>query len=55
MVKKEDAEFLKQLGSSLEKAARKLEEAYEKNSYEDFSKLKKFILGVQKNVAEIIQ
>ena len=54
MLTEENQEFLSQLASSLEKAEAKIENIYQSKSYEDFNKLKKFILSVQKKIEEII-
>lgn len=55
MITKENVEFLSQLVSSLEKARPKLEEAYQKKSYEDFNRIKKFILNIQKKIIEVVE
>ncbi len=55
MITKDNMEFLGQLISSLEKARPKLEEAYQKNSYEDFNRVKKFILNIQKKIIEVVE
>ncbi len=47
-------EFLKQLVSSLNKAEPKLIVAYKSKSPEDFSKVKKFIIDIQKKISEVI-
>jgi len=54
-MKKEDIPFLNQLIKSLEETESKLEEAYEKKDYEDFNKLKKFMMQIQKRIHEIIR
>lgn len=53
MITKENVEFLGQLINSLEKAREKLEEAYEKKSYDEFNNLKKFLLNLQKKIIEV--
>jgi hypothetical protein len=55
MIKKEEVPFLKQLISSLEKTTEKLEIAYEKKDYEEFTKLKRFILKIQEQISQIIK
>ena len=55
MINEENIEFLKQLASSLEKAKSKLAEAYEKKSFEEFNRVKKFILHLQKKIIEVIE
>jgi len=55
MLKRENVAFLNQLASSLEKAQPKLEEAYQNKSYEEFNKVKKFILSIQQKVLEGIE
>jgi len=54
MVKKEEVEFLDQVANSLQKAELRLEEAYKKRDYEEFSKLKNFILNLQEKILEVI-
>jgi len=54
MIKEENLEFLNQLGSSLEKAGFQLEKVYQQKSYEEFNKLRKFILEIQKKISEVI-
>ena len=51
----ESISFLNQLVDSLEKAGVRIEEAYKKRDYEEFEKLKKFILQVQKKIFEAMQ
>jgi len=55
MIKEENIEFLKQLVSTLEKVAPKLEEAYKIQSVENFNKIKKFILELQKRIYGAIE
>ncbi len=52
---KEDIPFLNQLVKSLEESELKLEKAYEKKDYENFTKSKKFMLQIQKQISEIIK
>jgi len=52
-MKKEDAQFLIQLGDSLKDAGMRLEAAYRNKNYDEFSKLKKFILDIQKKIKEV--
>lgn len=47
-------DFLKQLVSSLSIAEERLEEAYNQGSYDDFNKIKKFILNIQRRIEVII-
>ena len=54
MIIEENIQFLKQLVSSLEKAQSKLEMSYERKSYNDFNKIKKFMLDIQKKIIEVI-
>lgn len=54
-MKKRDVPFLNQLVNSLEEAGSKLEEAYVKKDYENFNKLKKFILQIQKKISGIVK
>lgn len=53
-MKKEDAEFLLQLIDPLEKAEARLEWAYKKKDYDEFYKLKKFIMQIQQKISEVI-
>ena len=55
MVTKENVDFLGQLVSSLEKARMKLEGAYQRKDYDEFNKIKKFILNIQKRIEEVIE
>lgn len=55
MVRGENIGFLNQLAGSLEKAELKLEDAYNNQKYEEFNKLKKFILDLQKRISEILE
>jgi len=52
-MKKSDAQFLFQLAESLEKAEAKLEEYYGRKDYDNFEKTKKYLLDVQKKIAEV--
>ena len=54
-MKKEDIQLLEQLVNSLEKAIHKLEESYEEKKYDNFNKVKKFILEVEDRVLEVIK
>lgn len=54
-MEKDDVSFLKQLVSSLEDAEDKLEEAYKKGDSEGFNKVKKFMLGVQRQIKEVLK
>ena len=52
---KEEITFLNQLVKTLEEAESKLEQAYEKRNHENFNRLKKLILQVQKKISEVIK
>jgi exonuclease VII small subunit len=54
-MKKEDMDFLNQLVGSLEKAEMRLELAYKNQNYEEFNKLKKFILEIQGRIGGLIE
>lgn len=54
-MKKEDIEFLNQLVDSLRKAGMKLERAYQDSNYEEFNKIKKFIIKLQENILETLE
>jgi len=54
-MKREDIPFLNQLVGSFEKASEKLEEAYEKKDYDEFNRLKKFMLRIQKQISGAIK
>lgn len=49
----ENSNFLNQLTASLEEASLKLEEAYNKEDYENFAKSKKLMLQIQKQINEM--
>lgn len=51
----ENADFLSQLAVSLEKAEKVLEEAYRGGNIENFNKVKKFIIQIQKKILEGIE
>jgi hypothetical protein len=55
MITKENVEFLGQLVGSLEKARVRLEETYQRKQYDDFNKIKKFMLDLQKKITEVIE
>ena len=55
MIKKEDISFINQLNESLEKAYKKLEEAYEKKDIDEFNKIKKFMIKIQKQISKVIR
>jgi hypothetical protein len=55
MVRGENIEFLRQLAEALEKSLPRLERAYEKQSSEEFSKVKKFVLDIQKKILEAVE
>lgn len=46
---------LNQLVDSLEEAAEKMEEAYNEKDHESFSKSKRLILQIQKEISEVIK
>ena len=52
-MQKEDIEHLNQLISSLVESLNKLEIYYEKKEYENFDKLRKFIVGIYEQISEI--
>ena len=52
MVKGGDVEFLGQMAQSLEQAEKKLEEAYKKQDFEEFNRIKKFIVNVQQKLKQ---
>ena len=54
-MKREEAEFLKQLVGALEKAVVNLEENYERGDIEELNKTKKFMMQVQKKIEGVIQ
>jgi len=45
--------FLKQLVQTLEDAELKMEQAYKNKDYENFNKIKKFMIEIQKKIEEI--
>jgi len=53
-MKKERIPFLNQLIKSLEEGSSKLERAYEKKDYEEFNKVKKFMLNVQMKIDGVL-
>jgi hypothetical protein len=55
MEKEVDIEFLKQLTESLEKSLPRLETSYKHQSIEDFDKIKKLILTIQKKIQEALE
>ena len=55
MINSENVEFLGQLVNSLEKAETKLEQAYQNQNYDEFNKLKKLMMQIQKRISEIIE
>lgn len=54
-MKKGDIPFLNQLVKALEEGELKLEEFYNKKDYENFIKVKKFILQVQEKISEVVK
>jgi len=55
MIRGETRDFLNQLARSLETAELKLEQAYTNSDYDQFNKIKKFILEIQKKILEGIE
>ncbi len=53
-MEKEDVKFLGQMIKSLEEANDMLDEAYNKNDFQKFNKVKKLILQIQDKIAEIV-
>lgn len=47
--------FLSQLVKSLEESEAKLEMYYEKKAYANVNQVKKFILQIQKKIAEVVE
>ncbi len=54
-MKKEDIEFLKQLVIALEDSSSELEKSYEQKDYEKFINLKKNMLQIQEQIANLIK
>ena len=54
-MEKEEIYFLNQLIRAVEEAEDKLEVAFEKKDYKNFSEIKKFILNVQEKISEILK
>ncbi len=54
-MKKEEVVFLNQLIESLEDSEKKLEEAYNKNNFDDFNKIKKFMLDLQMQISKLLK
>ena len=54
-MKKEDIEFLNQLVDSLKKAEMKLEIAHQDSNYDEFNRIKKFIIKLQENILDTIE
>lgn len=52
---KEEVSFLNHLIKSLEESGLKIEEYYAKKDYEKFNNMKKFMLGIQKKISEIVK
>jgi len=55
MVKEAEIPFLVQLIETLEDLQYKLEEAYEKQDYETFTKVKTLSLKIQKKISELLK
>lgn len=51
---KENIMLLNQLVKTLEEVGAKLEEFYDKKDIENFNKTKKFILGIQEKISEVV-
>lgn len=49
----EEIRFLSQLAKALEEAESKLEEYYNRTDYENFNKVKDFMLTVLKKISEV--
>ena len=54
-ISKDELAFLSQLVKALEEAYSKLELTYKNNDYENFQKLKKFIMEVQIRISAILR
>lgn len=52
---KQEVQFLTQLINTLDEAEIKLEEAYVHNNIERFNQIKKFILRIQAQIAEVLK
>ena len=52
-MQKEDIQHLNQLIASLEEALKKIEIYYEKKDFENFDKMKKFILEMFNKISEV--
>ncbi|MEK6926535.1 MAG: hypothetical protein AABW50_04625 [Nanoarchaeota archaeon] len=55
MINSENIEFLNQLVNSLAKAEIKLEQAYQSQNYDEFNRLKKLMIQMQKRISETIE
>ena len=53
-MERDDTQLLFQLINSLDEAEARLEEAYDTHDYESFSKAKKFMLQIQRKIAEVL-
>ncbi len=54
-MKRGDIPLLNQLIGSLEESGLKLEEAFERKDSEDFIIIKKFMIQIQRKIAEVIK
>ena len=54
-MKKDDIAILSQLIKTLEETESKLEEAYNKKDSEGFNKSKKFMLGIQNQISNVLK
>jgi len=54
-MKRSDVSFLVQLVESLEDSQKKLEEAYKKQDFEEFNQVKKFMMGIQKQISDLLK
>ena len=53
-MKRSDISFLMQLVESLEDSQKKLEEAYKAQDFEEFNKVKKFMLQIQMQISDTL-
>jgi len=53
-MKRSDISFLMQLVESLEDSQKKLEEAYKSQDFEEFNKVKKFMLQIQMQISDTL-
>ncbi|MBI2045582.1 hypothetical protein HYT23_05990 [Candidatus Pacearchaeota archaeon] len=55
MVTKEEVEFLEQIAESIKKAEDRMEIAYGQRNYDEFNRLKKFMLQIQQRISQVIR